>query len=283
MLDISKYTDISSFQNAYNPADPAMPGKPINFAQMRDKGVVGVCIRKTLGKTHDKWFERNWQGAGDAGLKRSVYCVPYVSFDMGPQQVAMTMWPSGGLFDDVCDFPAWDDVERKHQLPLSTAISRLLPYHYAMADTFGAAEFYTAKYIWQDFYSKAKGWQKDWGLVVANYLPGLYHLPISTVEAMVANQEIHPDVPLGWLYDSSGNMIPSHLQWEQWQISADGNGQGPDYGVHSSAIDISFRQGKIPGEGGDPMGQLKLAFGHLVLAHNQETEMIEAFAEELAA
>ena len=245
MLDLSTWTDISRYNNS-RPNDDTI--RPIDFNKMQDAGlgVDGVCIRKSIGRFHDPAFEMNWQGAGDAGLKRTVYCVPYVSYGMDRQQEVMSTWPSGGLFDGKCDIPAWDDVERKHKLTLREAISRLLPYHYAMQDTFGAVEFYTAKYVWQDFYSIEPGWQKDWGLVVANYRKDLYHLNIAHLKAMVAEQKIHPLVPMGWLKDSDGNTLPSELRWEQWQISADWNGLGSAYGTHRRDIDISFRQGRLP-------------------------------------
>ncbi len=245
MLDLSTWTDISSHQNAYQP-HIGQEGKDIIWQKMVDQGVTGVCIRKSLGRFHDAYFERNWQGAGDVGLKRTVYCVPFVSYDMAPQQEAMSTWPSGGMFGSPVDIPAWDDVERKHKLTRRQAISRLLPYHYAMQDTFGAVEFYTAKYVWQDFYSLKPGWQKDWGLVVAFYRPDLYHLPIEQLKNMVAAQEIHPKCPIGWAFTSSGMAIPNDLQWEEWQISADGNQLGPQYGTHRRDLDISFRQGKLP-------------------------------------
>lgn len=245
MLSLDTWTDISSHQNAYQP-HIGMMGKPIEFNKMVDQEVVGVCIRKSLGKSHDAWFERNWQGAGAAGLKRTVYCVPFVAYAMERQHMAMMEWPSGGAFDGQCDIPAWDDVERKHKLTRQQAISRLIPYHYAMRDTFGEVEIYTAKYVWQDYYSLKYGWQDDWGLVAASYRPDLYHLPVDELKGMVARQEIHPAVPLGWLYDKSGHQLPSDLRWEQWQISADQNNLGPAYGVHSDSIDISFRQGKLP-------------------------------------
>jgi len=244
MLDLSTWTDISSHQNAYQP-HIGQQGVSIEFQKMVDHGVTGVCIRKSLGKLHDAWFEDNWQKAGDVGLKRTVYCVPFVAYDMQAQHAAMISWPSGGVFDDKCDIPAWDDVERRHNLHPSIAISRLLPYHYDMQGIFGAAEFYTAKYVWQDYYSKKPGWQKDWGLVVASYRPDLYHLPVEDLRLLVAKQEIWPQLPIGWARDKAGNLIPIDLAWEQWQISADQNNLGPAYGVQSDSIDISFRQGAV--------------------------------------
>ncbi len=245
MLDLTIWTDISSHQNAYQP-HIGQQGESIKWNKMVDQGVVGVCIRKSLGKLHDAWFEDNWQKAGDAGLLRTVYCVPFVSYDMDPQQVVMMGWPSGGIFDDQVDIPAWDDVERRHKLGRRTAMTRLLPYHYAMKDIFGAAEFYTAKYIWQDYYSLKRGWQKDWGLVAASYRPDLYHLSVSDLQKLVESEQIWPAVPIGWLKDTDGNVIPNNLRWEQWQISADQNNLGTAYGVKSDSIDISFRQGRLP-------------------------------------
>lgn len=254
MLDLSTWTDISRYQNSKPNSDTILP---INFIRMQAKGVKGVVIRKSIGNRHDPAFEMNWQGAGDAGLKRSVYCVPFVSYGMDRQIRAMQDWPSGGVFTGSLDIPAWDDVERRHKLTRSQAISRLIPYHYEMRRAFGEVEFYTAKYVWQDFYSNQSGWHKDWGLVVANYRKDLYNFNIPQLRQMVAEQKIHPIVPTGWLKTTEGNMLPSHLRWEQWQISADGNNLGEAYGVHSPAIDISFRQGKLPAPLPDDSSELR--------------------------
>lgn len=274
MLDLSTWCDISHFQN-FRPGSDVW--SPIDFQRMADQGVEGVAVRKTIGRFHDPSFEANWRGAGDVpGFKRTVYCVPYVAYDMAKQQEVMATWPSGGVFDDEVDTPAWADVERKHSLTRQQAINRLMPYLGAMMDTFGEAEVYTAKYVWQDFYSIKYGWHKDWGLVVAYYRPDLYDLSVWEIKDMVANLEIQPLVPLGWERDVMGDLIPRHLAWEQWQIMADGNGLGAQYGVNSRDIDISFRQGELPGE--QPVVDLEAlreAFGRLRLAYVEEGAIME--------
>jgi hypothetical protein len=280
MLELTTWTDISRFNNSY-PADDTI--RPIDFVKMQDQGVEGVCIRKSIGRVHDPAFEQNWQRAGDVGLKRTVYCVPYVAYDMGRQQEAMSTWPGGGIFDGKCDIPAWDDVERKHKLTLSQAITKLMPYHYAMVDTFGAAEFYTARYVWQDFYSKKQGWQKDWGLVVANYRKDLYHLGVYKVKDMVAKRKIYPAVPLGWLYHKDGNVIASHLRWEQWQIFADWDKLGPQYGCPSRDIDISFRQGRLPPVVDDPDSTLQDLVLKLREAWGVAGDVLTEIEEEVSA
>ncbi|KKN64481.1 hypothetical protein LCGC14_0490940 [marine sediment metagenome] len=242
MLELSTRTDISRFNNS-RPADDTI--RPIDFQRMVDQGVDGVCVRKSIGRFHDPAFEMNWQGAGDAGLRRTVYSVPYIRFDIGPQQLVMSTWPSGGVFDGRVDDPAWADIERKHDLPLSVAIARTLDFMYSMKDTFGECEVYTGKYVWQDFYSRRPGWHKDWALVIAQYRKDLYLKGVAAAKDMVANQVIHPNVPEGWLRDRTGNTIPSELRWEQWQIFADGDNLGNEYGCPSRDIDISFRQGKL--------------------------------------
>ena len=145
-----------------------------------------------------------------------------------------------------------------------------MPYHLAMLDTFDDVEFYTGKGPWEGWYSKAAGWGEDWELVVANYMPHLYQLAISELKHRVAEGLLHPSVPRGWLYDKNGIMVPSEKRWRQWQISADGNGLGPSYGVHSHSVDISFRQ--VPAEPEAPpppsglpekVRQLRTAFGEM--------------------
>ena len=282
MLDLSTYTDVSRYQNS-RPGSSQL--RAIDFKRMQDQGVTGVVIRKSIGVRHDPAFELNWHHAGMVeGLKRSVYCVPFVSYGMDRQIRAMQDWPSGGVFDGVCDIPAWDDVERRHKLTRSQAITRLLGYHYAMKIAFGEVEFYTAKYVWQDFYSKQPGWQADWGLVAASYRKDLYHFNIPQLKVMVAEQKIHPVVPTGWLKTREGNTLPSHLRWEQWQISADGNNLGEAYGVHSRDIDISFRQGELPDKQ-PPPADSKLIDLVVVLreAYGYVGDIIEKVEEEVSA
>jgi len=285
ILNPELWCDIASWQNDYNPNDPVgHPGKPIDFNKMRDAGAVGVVIRKSVGKNHDVWFERNWKGAGDAGLRRSVYVVPFVYDPIDPQINAAVAWPtSGGVFDGKLDIPAWDDVERKHALPLNTAIGRLLDYHNYVGAVLGKMDFYTAASVWDGFYSKAAGWAQDWELCVANYLPWAYSFSLVELKRQVAEQIVKPTLPIGWRFSKAGVAIPNHMGWRQWQISADGNGRGAEFGCHSKAVDLSFRQvPRVPGSPPDPMAQLREQFGLLKTLSNRQAEIMAEMERELA-
>lgn len=300
MLNLETRTDISCLQNdcdMFNLAEK--PGKPINFAKMREAGATGVAIRKTLGVYHDPWFERNWLGAGDAELRRTVYCVPYVAYSsiVDRQLQVISTWQSGGDFDGQVDDPAWCDAERKHNLGLQLATNRLLPYMFHMQDVFGSVEIYTGLGPWQSWYSNKKGWIDDWGLVVANYVPYLYTLTVEALKERVAKLLISPSIPQGWKYDRSGNLVlPTAARWRQWQISADGNVLGEKFGVHSRDIDISFRQVESepsptpppapPPDIVDPelvrlMGEAKAGVGSAVVAMSNLTSSMRQVIEVL--
>lgn len=278
-LNLETWADISDYQN-HRPGNDTW--RPISFDKMRDAGAVGVAIRKSLGKVHDPSFERNWVAAGAAGLKRTIYWVPYVNFDMVPQLKVAGEWPSGGVFDEHLDIPAWVDVERRPIVPAWRVLPRLMQALNWTKAFFGVAEIYTAQSVWDTYYSRKLGWWKDWELVVANYQPQLYHLATHVLKSAVATQGISPAAPIGWRLGDNGRVLPSEKQWRQWQISADGNGQGPAFGVNSAAIDISFRQIRTdPEQPPDKMVELREAFGELRMLHNRETEVLAEIAAEL--
>jgi hypothetical protein len=233
------WTDISINQNKY--ADNPLP---IDFVKMRDAGVDGVCIRKSSGYYRDIAFEMNWAGAGDAGLKRTIYVVPYVGYGMERQWTAMTTLIVNGAvvpFEPTVDRPVWNDVEYRHRIAKTRAIEEILVYQYRLKNwSPKGAEFYTAKSVWERYYSSKPGWINDWGLVVANYRPELYGK--SLAEIVAAAKLLTPIVPIGWVKDRDGNyVLPKSARWNGWQVAADGDGLGRALGVHSSAIDISLQ------------------------------------------
>ena len=232
-MNLELWCDISQWQNGYPPAS-------IDFFKMRDAGAIGVVIRKSVKLAHDAMFEPNWQDAGDAGLKRSIYWVPSIMLDAEAQKKVASEWPSGGPFEDQLDIPAWIDVELKSRLVLPEATRRILSLMQWSKERFGGTDVYTAPSVWNDFYSNRPGWDSDWDLIVANYRPALYTKPILELRSMIASAVIQPSLPIGW------------KTWRQWQISADGNGLGAAFGGNSFSIDISFRKIDADNPGVDP-------------------------------
>jgi len=235
-MNYELWTDISHYQNG------AAPGGPIDFARMKQAGAAGVCIRKSSGFYRDTWFERNWEAAGAAGLKRTFYAVPFVGYDFDRQWAAMTTRADGSPFDpSEVDRAPWCDVEYRHPLAVSTAIGLLLEWMHAMTEWGGKPNIYSAKYVWQDYYSKAKGWGEDWPLVAANYREGWYGLPVTEMiaKAVAAGD---PLTPLGWEYTKQGVMVPIRDRWTGWQFAADRNLLGATFGVKSRDIDLSIQR-----------------------------------------
>lgn len=232
-MRIEVWTDISAYQN-FKPRSSVGP-LPIDFAMMKAAGIVGVCMRKHTGYYRDVGFEMNWADAKAAGLKRTFYGVPFVGFDMIRQLNALRTLSDGSAFDPtVADSPPWDDVEYKHRYGTTDAgrqkaINQLMGYHTAFDEWVGTPalrpRFYTAKYVWQDYYSKLHGWGLDWGLVVANYQTDLYSYPLMKMVELALTRV--PMMPVGY------------VEWAGWQIAADGNGQGARLGVHSRDVDIT--------------------------------------------
>lgn len=229
-------TDISVYQNGD-------PPKPVDFFKMRDAGAKCVWIRKHRGYYRDIAFELNWEGAGQVpGLDRSFYSVPYVGYDFGRQWQALTTLKDGSPFDPAgADRPAWCDVEYRHALPAQTAIGLLLGWLEAMVGWGGRPDIYTAKYVWQDYYSKGKGWGEDWGLIAANYREGWYGLPVDELVAR-ATAVGDPLVPIGWEYTKQGVLVPVKERWQGWQFAADRDLLGATFGVHSRDIDLSIQR-----------------------------------------
>ena len=213
------WCDISINQNgdAINP-------RPIDFVKMKSAGAVGVCIRKSVGYYRDISFPMNWEGAGLAGLKRTIYTVPYPQYNFDRQITAMTTWSDGSLFTGPLDRPMWLDVERNPYMTKQSAISIILLYLVRLSAHFGSKpDIYTAAWAWEPWYSLAKGWIEDWRLVVAAY---------GSI----------PRIPIGWAVTKLGTPIPRHTSYSGWQFSADGNGLGRQFGCHSAAVDLSWQR-----------------------------------------
>ena len=210
------WCDVSAYQVGAN--------QPIDFNKMKSAGAVGVCIRKSLGYYRDVTFEQNWAGAGAAGLKRTLYAVPYPQFDFARQILAMTTNPDGSPFLGPLDRPMWLDVERNPYMTRSLAIAKILAFLFELTGHYGTApDVYTAAWAWEPWYSIAKGWGEDWRLVVASY---------GSV----------PRIPIGWAFTKTGVVVPKHASYSGWQFSADGNGLGPQFGCHSAAVDLSWQR-----------------------------------------
>lgn len=232
MEGMELWTDISIYQNDvdadYNPL-------PIDFEKMKAAGADGVCIRKQVGYYRDIAFYQNWIAAGEAGLKRTFYVVPYPGYNRDRQWTAMTTIIIDGEivpFDpSQIDRPLWADIEVRHRITKNQAIGDVLWFLHNLTSWAPLKpDIYTAKYIWEEKYSLAKGWIEDWNLVVANY------------------RTDDPLEPIGWMYLKDGTSVPNEERWTGWQFEADGNGRGPEFGVNSEDIDLSWQKpyGAVP-------------------------------------
>jgi len=261
------------------------PPKPIDFFRMRDAGAKCVWIRKHIGYYRDVAFELNWEGAGSVpGLERSFYSVPYVGYNFGRQWEALTTRKlvNGSIvpFDPAeADRAAWCDVEYKHPLPLSTAVGLLLQWLNAMVGWGGRPDIYTAKYVWQDYYSKAKGWGEDWALVAANYREGWYGLPVPDLVRRAIDAG-DPLTPTGWEYTKQGVLVPVRDRWQGWQFAADRNQLGATFGVRSRDIDLSIQgveDDPTPGPPTEPPTDITTWLEELRAAHANSGRVIAEF------
>src|SRR3990167_10977400 len=119
--NLELWTDISAYKNGY-------PARPIDFGKMRNAGVDGVCIRKSLGYYQDVKLKENWLLAGEAGLKRTVYVVPFVGYDNARQLAAMIK----DLDPLTLDRPMWIDLERAHSLGLQAGTNTAIYFLQAL-------------------------------------------------------------------------------------------------------------------------------------------------------
>jgi len=212
--NLELWTDISGYQNLD-------PPRPIDFVKMKAAGVNGVCIRKSIGYFQDKAFQMNWKGAGDAGLKRTVYVVPFVGYDDARQLAAMIL----NLDPTKLDRPAWLDIERAHTKGKQAGANMIIWFLNQLTVWSGVRpDIYTAKYAFETYYSSEPGWIDDTRLVVANYGAGI------------------PAIPKGWRVTGAGVAVPAMEAWTGWQYSADGNGLGRALGAHTFAIDLSWQK-----------------------------------------
>ena len=200
-------TDISSHQG------------PVNFVKMEDAGAKGVIIRKQIGYRTDSMFWTNFEAAKLTSLKVTIYGVPFMAWDIDRQISTLIE----GLSVSDLDFPPEGDIERRHIYPKQYAIGEVLQYMDGLVKWWGAATFYTAKFIWEEMYSHKPGWVDDWDLHVANYTS--YSYPHY--------------VPIGWELYQNGATVPPELRFGLWQYSADGNQQGYKYGASSPSIDLN--------------------------------------------
>ena len=201
-------TDISSHQGS------------VDFAKMKAAGASFVICRKQIGYYGDARFFEYMEGAKDAELAFGAYGVPFPGYDMQRQYAKFIE----GIKPSDLDFPPEADVEKRHKLTKSKAIGDVLGYMHRMKDWWGYCVPYTAKFVWEEMYSTAKGWIDDWDLHVANYTT--YHQPYY--------------IPIGWGYRKDGTLVPVQDSFVIWQYSADGNGRGREFGVSSDDIDLNW-------------------------------------------
>lgn len=199
--------DISKYQGA------------VNFVKMEDAGAKGVIIRKQVGYKTDPRFWENFEAAKLTNLKVTIYGVPFLTWDIDRQIDTLIE----GLVPGDLDFPPEGDIERRHIYGRQYAIGEVLQYMHGVEAWWGAATFYTAKFVWEEMYSNKHGWVDDWDLHVANYTTADYpHY-----------------IPIGWERDAGGVIVPKDKRFGIWQYSADGNYMGNAYGCESRDVDLN--------------------------------------------
>lgn len=194
----------------------------VDFEIMKSAGSKFVVCRKSIGYYGDLRFWEYFDDIKRTGFPMSVYHFFYPGFSVERQFEKF----KEGIKPSDLTFPPVLDVERKHSLTKSQAISDVLKMLYLMEDWWTGDRMpiiYTAKFVFEDFYSSKPGWIHDWDLWVANY----------------TRQSMPVYVPNGWTHTAAGVPVPAEDQFINWQWEADGNNKGPQYGVSSDDIDMN--------------------------------------------
>lgn len=200
---------------------------PIDFQQMAKAGAEFCVIRSSFGLWPDRQFIRNYSESNDV-IRRGVYHYFRADQDAGKQaeyMLGMIEAARSGMPEEPC----WLDLEYNPAIDGTAARPVLAKYAgqiHAFMRVCAEAGVRVAIYT---SYSHVLSY-----LVRPNLL-GLYdqwaalaNYPI--VLAQYSNDKRislpAPIVPLPW------------VDWWGWQKSADGNGMGRRYGVHTPAIDL---------------------------------------------
>jgi len=143
------------------------------------------------------------------------------------------------------------DAERKHSLPIQTATNFAIRWLHDMKAWAGGCDVYTAKYVWQDYYSKKTGWTPDWDLITASYQTDQYSKPVPAAVDYILDYRT-PSIPIGWTKEADGTATDPRKVWRGWQWSADGNLLGSTLGCHSNSVDLSLIRVETPVDPPEP-------------------------------
>jgi GH25 family lysozyme M1 (1,4-beta-N-acetylmuramidase) len=225
------YTDISYYQN--QPKEAVY--LPIDWAQMVTQGATGTYIKASQGLWPDRQFIRNWvdsAGTIDRG--------PYHFFEPDKDPIKQAEFFHGMITKaqseahmTYFELAPMLDLEWLEKFGLARKPNPLT-YLDKVTDFIGALMDYGYErpVIYSNYShiltflpmpSKATAPARydKWAAL------GLYRLWIAQYHAQKVITLAGPNVPRPW------------VDWAIWQCSADGNGLGRAYGVHSPSIDLS--------------------------------------------
>lgn len=178
----------------------------IDFKKMKAAGACAVAIRATVGDYYtDDRFEEFWQLAKEADLLVSSY---HVVTPEKPKQAQMERYLNV-MGMRTPDFQPVLDCELSRD-QTSERITNVIKFcaDYLM-DFYGDCMIYTSSGYWNAHVNRRDYWS-NYPLWVAHYTSAQ-----------------KPLLPADW------------NQWEMWQWSAGGNGQGAKYGASSRDIDLN--------------------------------------------
>lgn len=218
-----------------------------DFEVMKAAGSEFVYLRKSIGYYKDLRFWDYFDGVKQAELPMGVYHYFYAGYSVERQFQKFIE----GIQPSDLAFPPILDVEHRHSVSKSRAVTDVLKMLYLL-DNWWTGErmpaIYTAKFVWEDYYSRKPGWIHDWDLFVANY----------------TDAEWPKYVPTGWTHTAAGISIDIKDQFETWQWEADGNNKGSIFGVSSHDIDMDkmhrwyFETFNVPNPPDDPSEPIQL-------------------------
>lgn len=177
----AKLVDVSSYQGR------------INFARLRDRGVVGVVLRSTVGASlKDTRYHEYYANAVDANLLVSTYIVINPLFT-AQAHVANFKAHNGGRKHN---FTVSMDVELAGGMKPAAVQKRVKESIDAFDQLFGYKTMvYTGKWFWDRYFvvnGRSVYWAREHDLWAAQYPFDLGNVPVDMPESR------QPVLPTGW-------------------------------------------------------------------------------------
>ena len=174
----------------------------IDWKKVADAGKRFAILKAMYeAKSHnkDEYFEANYKGAGDNGIKRGVYIFIASESIRDPERDARSLL--GHLGGRVLEYGIWLDYES--QVLRQQGSKRIEDLTYIYADLFRQAGYYTGIYCNKDWYDHviSERLKTDFDFWIARY-------PKNDTGEYKANSSLRPSykTAAAWQYSSKGHV-----------------------------------------------------------------------------